>query len=50
MVDEKKIKRALDSPSSKRVLLDMVIGYSLDKNHDKVRKPIDQVVSYNKYK
>ena len=48
--DEKKIKKALDIPSSKRVLLDIVIGYSLDKHRDKVRKPIDQVVSYNKYK
>ena len=48
--DEGKMKRLLGIPKNKRVLLDIVIGYSLKPTRQKKRKPLEQVVSYNTYK
>lgn len=48
--DEKAMKKVLQIPSSKRVLLDILIGYSTQELRDKKRKETTQVVSYNKYK
>ena len=48
--DEKAIKKLLDIPSSKRVILDILIGYSNQEHLPKKRKPIDSIVTYNQYK
>ena len=48
--DEKKMRKLLNIPSSKRVLLDIVIGYSTQEKRTKKRKPFNDVVSFNKYK
>ncbi len=48
--DEDKVKELLDIPSSKRVWLDIVIGYGTQPLRKKSRKSIDKILSYNKYK
>ena len=48
--DEDKIKDLLNIPSSKRVWLDIIIGYSNQPLRKKSRKPIEKIVSYNSYK
>lgn len=48
--DEDKVRNLLDIPSSKRVWLDIVIGYSAQPLRKKSRKPINKIVSFNKYK
>jgi nitroreductase len=47
--DEKEIKRLTGIPESKRLLLDITIGYSLKPKREKSRKALEKVVSYNKY-
>ena len=47
--DEKKLKNALGIPSSRRVLLDIAIGYPIGEHRNKVRKKIDEISSRNKY-
>lgn len=47
--DEKEIKRLTHIPSSKRLLLDILIGYPLKEKRKKLRKDKEKVVSYNKY-
>ncbi|MGL4779791.1 MAG: nitroreductase family protein [Bacteroidales bacterium] len=47
--DEKKIKKILNIPSSRNVVLDIVIGYSTQSLRPKKRKEIDKLVSYDKY-
>ena len=47
--DEKKLRALLDVPARKRILLDIVIGYSTQPLRDKKRKHMDKVVSNNKY-
>ena len=36
-------------PSSKRVLLDVLIGYPVKEKRKKIRKEKEKVVSYNSY-
>lgn len=48
--DEKAIKKLLNIPSSKRVMLDIVLGYSTQEHRDKKRKPLEEIVSRNTYK
>ncbi len=48
--DETKIKSLLAIPKKKRVLLDIVIGYSMSSKREKKRKSVDKMVSYNRYK
>ncbi len=48
--DEEKVKGLLNIPSSKRVWLDIVMGYSTQPLRKKSRKPIEKIVSYNSYK
>lgn len=48
--NESKIKKILDIPKSKRVLLDIVVGYPAQAIREKKRKSMDEIVSYNKYK
>lgn len=47
--DEKEIKKLTGIPASKRLLLDITIGYPAKDKRKKIRKPKDKVVSYNKY-
>lgn len=47
--DEKKIRKLLGIPSSKRILLDVAIGYSTQQHREKVRKDLNDIVSHNKY-
>lgn len=48
--DEDKVRDLLNIPSSKRVWLDIVIGYSTQPLRKKSRKPIDKIVFFNSYK
>lgn len=47
--DEKKLRKLLGIPSSKRILLDVAIGYSTQQHREKVRKDLKDIVSHNKY-
>lgn len=47
--DEKKVRKALDIPKNKRVMLVILIGYTTQKQREKKRKTLDEIVSYNKY-
>lgn len=47
--DEKEVRKLLDIPKNKRVLLDIVIGYSTQPHREKKRKPAQEVISYNHY-
>lgn len=48
--DEKKLRSLLGIPSHKRILLDIVLGYSTQPLREKKRKSMEKVVSYNQYK
>ena len=48
--DEKELKQLVGIPVSKRVLLDIVIGYPVKEKRKKMRKAQEKVISYNKYK
>ncbi|HJV78565.1 MAG TPA: nitroreductase family protein, partial [Paludibacter sp.] len=47
--DEKKIKKALEIPKSKRVMLVILLGYSNQPLREKKRKTKEEIVSYDKY-
>lgn len=47
--NEPKMRELLQIPDSKRVWLDIVIGYSTQPLRAKKRKPMEQVVSFNTY-
>lgn len=47
--NEDKIRTLLEIPSGKRVVLDIVIGYSTQSKRTKKRKEFNDVVGYNKY-
>ena len=47
--DEKKIRKALDIPKNKRVMLVILLGYSAQPLREKKRKTIGEIVSYDKY-
>ena len=47
--DEDKIKSLVGIPSSKRLLLDIIIGYPTKDKRKNIRKSSDKIVSYNKY-
>ncbi len=47
--DEKKVRKVLDIPKSKRVMLVILLGYSAQPLREKKRKSIEEIVSYNKY-
>lgn len=48
--DEKEIKKLTGIPTSKRLLLDIIIGYPLKEKRKKIRKSEEKVISYNGYK
>lgn len=47
--DEKEIKRLTGIPDSKRLLLDIVIGYPAKEKRKKMRKTKEKVITYNRY-
>ena len=47
--DEKAMRKVLGIPSNKRVILDIVIGYSVQEQREKKRKSADTVISFNRY-
>jgi len=47
--DESEIRKILGIPAKKRIELLITIGYPLSEQRKKVRKPSEEVVSYNKY-
>lgn len=47
--DEKAIKQLVGIPANKRLLLDITIGYPAKAKRKKSRKPMEKVISYNKY-
>ena len=48
--DEPEIKRLTGIPASKRLLLDIIVGYPLKGKRKKIRKEKEKVISYNGYK
>lgn len=48
--NEPKMRELLFIPEQKRIWLDIAIGYSLQPLRPKKRKPIHEVVSYNRYR
>lgn len=47
---EKRMKKLLNVPDNKRIVLDIVLGYPAQSHREKKRKPADEVISYNGYK
>ncbi len=47
---EAKMKKLLNIPENRRVVLDIVIGYPAQPLRDKKRKTTEEVISYNTYK
>jgi nitroreductase len=47
--DEKKIQRLLQIPTSRRVVLLVLLGYAAKPHRHKIRKALAEIVSYNKY-
>ncbi len=47
--DEKEIKKLTGIPESKRLLLDITIGYPVKDKRKKLRKDKEKVISYNRY-
>ena len=48
-IDEKKLRSLLGIPARKRILLDIIIGYSAQPLREKKRKDSAKVVGHNKY-
>ena len=47
--NEKKLRKLLSIPSSKRILLLITIGYADDTPREKIRKPLEKMYSENRY-
>ena len=47
--DEKRLKKTLGIPSSKRVQLVIALGYSTQNHREKSRKTTEEIASYNQY-
>lgn len=47
--DEKKLRKLLGVPRNHRILLDIALGYTTAPLREKIRKPIEEIVTYNKY-
>lgn len=48
--NEKKLRKTLGIPRSRKILLDVVIGHSIDPHRPKVRKPEAETTSHNSYR
>ncbi len=49
-VNEEKVRKILSVPDKKRVAMVILVGYTAQPHRPKVRKPIEQLVSYETYK
>lgn len=47
---EQKMKKLLNVPDNKRIVLDIILGYPAQPLREKKRKGFDEIVSYNTYK
>ncbi len=47
--DEKRLRRLLDVPRSRRILMVVSLGYSLDEHRQHVRRPLSETASSEKY-
>jgi nitroreductase len=47
--DESELRKILSVPRSKRVELIITLGYSLSEQREKRRKPLEEIISFNKY-
>lgn len=47
--DEKKVRKVLDIPRNKRVMLVILLGYSAQQLREKKRKAKEEIVSWDKY-
>lgn len=47
--NETKVKKLLNIPDNKRVVLDIVIGYPFQPLREKKRKATEEIISYNTY-
>jgi nitroreductase len=47
--DEKKVRKALDIPGKKRVMLVILLGYSSQPLREKKRKTKEEIISWEKY-
>ena len=47
--DEKKVRKALDIPKNKRVMLVILLGYSAQPLREKKRKTTEEIVNWEKY-
>lgn len=48
-VDDRRIRKALGIPSSKKVELVISLGYTENRLREKSRKPLDNVITFNRY-
>lgn len=48
-VDEKRVRKILSIPRSKKVPLVISLGYTTEMRREKKRKPLSELISYNKY-
>jgi len=48
-LNEKKIRDILEIPSGKKVVLVILLGYSNQQKRNKKRKPLNDIVSYERY-
>jgi nitroreductase len=48
--DERQVKKLLNVPKSKKVLLIVTLGYSKQETREKRRKAIEEIISHNVYK
>jgi len=47
--DEGKVRKTLEIPKNKRVILVILLGYTTQPIHEKKRKMINEIVSFDKY-
>jgi len=47
--NESKVRKLLNIPSGKRVLLDIIVGYFTQPDRPKIRKEKDKVITFNSY-
>jgi len=47
--NQAKIKKTLNIPAKRKVVLDIIIGYSKQEKREKKRKSFKEIISYNKY-
>lgn len=48
--NEARMREFLNIPKSKRVVLDVVLGYSTQPFREKKRKSLEEIISFNRYK